>query len=115
MTVLLFVLSVVASSLSQYWQKRAAMYFEENPQLSAVGKLLSFPMILGIVFLATSALTWLGVLSQWDVSVAYPLLSVNFVIMLLVSKFAFGEVILPKQWLGVMCIMIGVGILGGAG
>ncbi|MBY6197892.1 EamA family transporter [Vibrio hangzhouensis] len=114
MTVMLFILSVVASSLSQYWQKRAAMYFEENPQLSAIGKLLSFPMILGIVFLGTSAITWLGVLSQWDVSVAYPLLSVNFVIMLLVSKFAFGEVIVPKQWLGVMFIMLGVGIIGGA-
>jgi undecaprenyl phosphate-alpha-L-ara4N flippase subunit ArnE len=114
MTVLLFVLSVLASSLSQYWQKRAAMYFEENPQLSPLGKLFSFPMVLGIVFLGTSALTWLGVLSQWDVSVAYPLLSINFVIMLLVSKIAFDEVILPKQWIGVMFIMIGVGIIGGA-
>ncbi|WP_042474416.1 4-amino-4-deoxy-L-arabinose-phospho-UDP flippase [Vibrio maritimus] len=114
MTVLLYIISVLASSLSQYWQKRAAMYFEENPELSAISKLLSFPMILGIGFLGTSALTWLGVLTQWDVSVAYPLLSVNFVIMLLVSKFAFGEVIVPKQWLGVMMIMVGVGILGGA-
>lgn len=114
MTVFLYVISVLASSLSQYWQKRAAMYFEENPDLSVLGKLLSFPMILGIGFLGTSALTWLGVLTQWDVSVAYPLLSVNFVIMLLVSKFAFGEVIVPRQWLGVMMIMVGVGILGGA-
>ncbi|GAL25600.1 polymyxin resistance protein PmrL sucrose-6 phosphate hydrolase [Vibrio variabilis] len=114
MTVLLYIISVLASSLSQYWQKRAAMYFEENPELSAISKLLSFPMILGIGFLSTSALTWLGVLTQWDVSVAYPLLSVNFVIMLLVSKFAFGEIIVPKQWLGVMMIMVGVGILGGA-
>ncbi|MGV2986967.1 4-amino-4-deoxy-L-arabinose-phospho-UDP flippase [Vibrio sp. E150_011] len=114
MTIFLFVLSVIASSLSQYWQKRAAMHFEEHPDLSALGKLFSFPMMLGIGFLGTSALTWLGVLSQWDVSMAYPLLSINFVIMLLVSKFAFGEVIVPKQWIGVMFIMVGVGILGGA-
>ncbi|GDY25245.1 EamA family transporter [Agarivorans sp. Toyoura001] len=111
---LLVVVSISCSSLSQYWQKRAALLFADQPELSTVSKLLSKPLLLGIMFLALGAVFWLGVLSQWDVSVAYPLLSSNFVIMLLISKFAFNEPVSRRQWCGVTLIMLGVAILGGA-
>jgi undecaprenyl phosphate-alpha-L-ara4N flippase subunit ArnE len=111
---LLLVISIGLSSLSQYWQKRAALLFAAQPQLTSRQKLLSKPLLLGIIFLGLGALSWLAVLSRWQVSVAYPLLSSNFVIMLLISKFAFNEQISPRQWWGVGCIVLGVAFIGGA-
>ncbi|MGY5451004.1 EamA family transporter [Agarivorans sp. MS3-6] len=110
---LLVIASISCSSLSQYWQKRAALLFTAEPNLSTRQKLLCKPLLLGIIFLGLGAVFWLGVLSQWDVSVAYPLLSSNFVIMLLVSKWVFNEDVSRRQWLGVAFIVLGVAILGG--
>jgi undecaprenyl phosphate-alpha-L-ara4N flippase subunit ArnE len=110
---MLIVASISCSSLSQYWQKRAALLFAAQPDLSTLEKILSKPLILGIIFLGLGAIFWLGVLSQWDVSVAYPLLSSNFVIMLLISKFVFNETVTPRQWCGVGLIVLGVAFLGG--
>lgn len=110
---ILFALSVAASCISQYWQKRAALLFQSQPQLGFLQKVFAKPMLLAVIFLGVSFLTWLGVLSQWDVSVAYPLLSLNFVIMLFVSKYAFAETIYKLQWLGVTLIMFGVAIIAG--
>ncbi|WP_427981057.1 EamA family transporter [Agarivorans sp.] len=111
---LLLMLSIGLSSLSQYWQKRAALLFAAQPQLTSRQKLLSKPLLLGIIFLGLGAMSWLAVLSRWDVSVAYPLLSSNFVIMLLISKFAFNEQVSSRQWCGVGCIVVGVAFIGGA-
>ena len=111
-TWILFVLSLIASSSSQYWQKRAALLFDAQPNLTLWQKLFCKPLLLGILFLGLSALTWLGVLSQWDVSVAYPLLSVNFIIMLFIAHHYFDEKIYSNQIIGVLFIIFGVITLG---
>ncbi|MBR9728826.1 EamA family transporter [Shewanella intestini] len=113
MTLILFCLSVIASSLSQYWQKRASAFLEAQPTLSLSQKLFNKPIILSILFLGLGALTWLAVLTDWEVSTAYPLLSINFIVMLVMSKYCFNEVIALKQWLGVAFIMVGVALLSG--
>ncbi|NKF51828.1 EamA family transporter [Shewanella sp. WXL01] len=113
LTLALFFSSVIASSLSQYWQKRASSYFEAHPELTTMQKLFNKPILLSIVFLGLGALTWLAVLSDWEVSTAYPLLSINFVVMLLMSKYCFNETISAKQWTGVVAIMFGVALLSG--
>ncbi|MCL1126929.1 EamA family transporter [Shewanella surugensis] len=110
----LFLFSVCSSSLSQYWQKKAAMLFMSTPALAWHQKLLSRPILLSILFLGISALSWLAVLSLWDVSSAYPLLSINFVVMLLLSHFIFHEPISSKQIIGVFFIVFGIIILSGA-
>lgn len=112
-SLVLFTVSVASSCLSQYWQKHAALLFLSQPELGLFQKLFARPMLLAIFFLGVSFLAWLGVLSQWDVSFAYPLLSVNFVIMLLVAKYTFAESVNKRQWLGVVLIMLGVIIIAG--
>ncbi len=109
---LLFICSLVASCASQFWQKKAALLFAEQPHLTALQKILTKPMLLGIFFLTVSAATWLAVLSQWDVSVAYPLLSLNFIIMLFVAHYFFNEKITTQQIVGVLLIVLGVITLG---
>ncbi|MCL9780061.1 EamA family transporter [Vibrio sp. S4M6] len=113
-TLFLFIISVLSSSYSQYWQKKTAMLIDSNPKASVLEKVLSLPALMSIFFLFLAAVTWLGVLREWSVSIAYPMLSVNFIIMLFISHFCFGEDIKSRHWLGSVLILSGVALLGSA-
>ncbi|WP_299010882.1 EamA family transporter [uncultured Shewanella sp.] len=108
-----FILSVCASTYSQYWQKKAAILFVAQPQLTRLQKILSLPIILSLLFLGLAAFSWLFVLHFWDVSQAYPRLSINFVAILILSHFTFNEPISQKQCLGCGLIIIGIIMLSG--
>ena len=60
--------------------------------------------------LAAAMLVWLVVLSRMPVSKAYPLLSVNYVLMLAVARHWFGERVPPARWLGAGLIVAGVAV-----
>lgn len=109
----LFILSVCASTYSQYWQKKAALLFVSKPQLTGRQKLFSLPIIFSLLFLGLAAFSWLFVLHFWDVSQAYPLLSINFVAILMLSHFIFNEPITQRQVLGSGFIIIGIVLLSG--
>jgi undecaprenyl phosphate-alpha-L-ara4N flippase subunit ArnE len=112
MTILLFLISIIASSTSQYWQKRAALYLKSHTDKPLVKKLLAYPLLLSILFLLLATGAWLGVLRSWSVSVAYPMLSLNFIVMLFISHYCFKEPIAWRQWLGSLFILSGVALLG---
>lgn len=52
--------------------------------------------------------TWMYVLKRYEFSLAYPLLSISYVIGLLAAFFVFHETIPLTRWIGVVIIMIGV-------
>jgi multidrug transporter EmrE-like cation transporter len=82
----------------------------EMTHLLAFGvKLLSNPSILmgGIMLLMGFAI-WLIVLTHLEVSLAYPLFSMGYVILPLVSYFFLGESLPPLRILGIVTIMLGV-------
>ncbi|MGE0349205.1 EamA family transporter [Hydrogenophaga sp.] len=66
---------------------------------------------LGLILYGTSALLWLWVLSRLDVSLAYPLVSLGFVVTLALGVLWLGE---PFSWIrvgGCTLIVIGVSLL----
>jgi len=66
------------------------------------------PMVwVGLVLYVASAGVWLGVLSRWEVSKAYPLVGLGFVLTLLVG-WAMGEQVGPLRAAGVLLIAAGV-------
>ncbi|PKQ20023.1 MAG: transporter [Actinobacteria bacterium HGW-Actinobacteria-6] len=65
----------------------------------------------GLIAYALSSALWLVVLSRVELSVAYPLGSLSYVIVVLVSL-VLGEVVSPLRWLGVALIMFGVWAIG---
>ncbi|WP_299494572.1 EamA family transporter [uncultured Shewanella sp.] len=109
----MFIFSICASTFSQYWQKKAALLFLSKPQFTWRQKLLSSPIILSFFFLGLAACSWLFVLHMWDVSHAYPLLSINFIAVLILSHFTFNEPITKKQLLGSGFIVVGIILLSG--
>lgn len=56
----------------------------------------------------TSVITWMYVLKHYEFSLAYPLLSISYVIGLLSAVFIFHEAVPTTRWIGVIIIMIGV-------
>lgn len=65
-------------------------------------------VILGLCFYAIGALVWIAVLSRLDLSVAYPFLALNFVLVTLVARFFLGESVPPLRWLGILVIIGGI-------
>jgi undecaprenyl phosphate-alpha-L-ara4N flippase subunit ArnE len=52
------------------------------------------------------------VLQRLEVGIAYPMLSLNFVLITLVARFVFHEAIDRRHWLGVALVIGGVALLG---
>jgi multidrug transporter EmrE-like cation transporter len=67
------------------------------------------PYILaGLGCYVVSVVVWLLVLSRVDVSYAYPMLSVGYIVAALAGKALFGEPVDVVRWMGIVTICIGV-------
>ncbi|HDM09305.1 MAG: EamA family transporter [Deltaproteobacteria bacterium] len=65
-------------------------------------------VLLGMVCYAVSIVVWLMVLSRVDVSYAYPLLSVGYIVTAFAGKAFFGEALSSVRWAGILVICFGV-------
>ena len=67
------------------------------------------PHIIGGMFCyAFSLVVWIMALSRVPVSIAYPMLSIGYVISAIAAYFLFGESLGPTRWLGIGFIIVGV-------
>jgi drug/metabolite transporter (DMT)-like permease len=64
--------------------------------------------VLGTACYVLSLFVWILGLSRVPVSVAYPLLSVGYVINAIAAHYLFGEVVTSTRWLGIGFIVVGV-------
>ncbi len=82
--------------------------------LSVLSAAAGRPVVwLGLAAYALSSALWLVVLSRVELSVAYPLGSLSYVIVVFASL-AMGERVGALRWLGVLLIVGGVWAIGGA-
>jgi drug/metabolite transporter (DMT)-like permease len=74
-----------------------------------IGLIFKSPLVLlGLFCYGLGALAWIAVLSRLDLSVAYPFLALNFVLVTLVSRLFLGETVPPLRWLGILVIIAGI-------
>jgi undecaprenyl phosphate-alpha-L-ara4N flippase subunit ArnE len=112
----LILTSVLASGLGQLFLKVGAQRTGDAiaaDGLSLTGWLavLGSPhVIVGVGLWVLSTVLYLLVLSRTDLSYAYCLGSLNYVVVPLVSRAVFGEVILPLHYAGIGLIAVGVGL-----
>lgn len=69
-------------------------------------------VLVGLFFYFVSAVIWMIVLSRVDLSFAYPIIGINFVLVLLVSRYFLGEHVGPIRWIGAIIIFLGVSLVG---
>jgi multidrug transporter EmrE-like cation transporter len=72
-------------------------------------KVATQPFILGgLACYVVSVLVWIMALSRVEVSVAYPMLSIGYVINAAAAYFLFGEAVGPQRLVGIGVIIVGV-------
>jgi len=99
--------TIVFISLGQIFQKLASRNI--NCVKGIFIKIFSTPyVLLAGISLALGMLSWLFVLRTVKLSIAYPMLSLSYVIITLVGKIGFKEKVPLHRWLGVSSICIGI-------
>ena len=63
-------------------------------------------VLLGLALYALSTCFWLTVISKWQLSYAYPMIAIGYVLVVFLSLYIFKESVAPLQWLGIL-LMIG--------
>jgi len=77
--------------------------------MAIAGRLvLNAPIIGGLVCYAISVVVWILALSRVEVSVAYPMLSVGYVVNALAAWWLFDESLSATRLAGIAVILIGV-------
>jgi len=71
----------------------------------------SIPIVISIFCYVMSVVVWMMVLSRTDVSLAYPMASMGYVLVAIAAYFLFGENVTPQRMLGIFVIIFGVYLL----
>jgi multidrug transporter EmrE-like cation transporter len=70
--------------------------------------LMQWPIVAGLACYVISVGVWIVGLSRVEVSLAYPMLSLGYVVNALAAWWLFGEALGPMRWAGMMLILAGV-------
>ena len=74
-----------------------------------VGRVLTqWPVLAGLTCYVVSVGLWIVALSRVDVSLAYPMLSLGYVVNALAAYWLFGEALGPMRCAGIALILAGV-------
>ena len=65
-------------------------------------------VVFGLGLYVCASLIWLVVLSRVDLSFAYPMMGLSYVVVLLISQFFLNENVVPLRWFGAFVICTGV-------
>ncbi|MFC0142144.1 4-amino-4-deoxy-L-arabinose-phosphoundecaprenol flippase subunit ArnE [Erwinia mallotivora] len=107
MNMLLIVLASLLSCAGQLCQKQAAHH-----GLLKGKRHLLFWLAMSVLLLGVAMLVWLRVLQHVPVGVAYPMLSLNFILVVLAARWLWQEPVSPRHWLGIGLIVAGVAVMG---
>ena len=78
---------------------------------TAVRVLTQWPVIAGLGCYVLSVGLWIVALSRVDVSLAYPMLSLGYVVNAVAAWWLFGEVLGPMRCAGMLLILAGVFVM----
>ncbi|UDG81933.1 SMR family transporter [Candidatus Vallotia cooleyia] len=70
-----------------------------------------WPIIGGLACYSVSVIVWILGLSRVDVSIAYPMLSLGYIINAAVAWYLFSETISSQKLVGIAIILLGVVVL----
>jgi undecaprenyl phosphate-alpha-L-ara4N flippase subunit ArnE len=71
-----------------------------------------FPILAGFCCYGVATLLYFRVLGSLDLSLAYPTVSLGYVLVTFMSKVLFKEAVTRTQWVAILIICIGVALVG---
>lgn len=116
MTPSVFLLALVSISLNAFAQIALRKTMLSIGSLSTAGGLLNFgsslllsPWFIGGIFCyVLSVGIWMAVLGRVEVSLAYPLLSIGYIITATIAYFFLKEDLNAMRIIGIACICVGI-------
>ena len=73
--------------------------------------LTQWPIVAGLACYGVSVVVWIIGLSRTDVTVAYPMLSLGYVVSAIGAWLLLGEIVSPQRMLALAVIIVGVVLL----
>lgn len=104
-----FFLLIIVSLLTcfgQVCQKQAVVSWQSESTTKV--KKTTLWLFAAIAMLGFGMLFWLRLLQILPLSIAYPMLSINFIVVTLIGQFVYKEPVNLKHWLGIASIMFGI-------
>jgi drug/metabolite transporter (DMT)-like permease len=109
-SLLMILVFTLLSAAAQVFLKFGTVQLKLHPSL--LGLLTNFPLIGGMALYAVGAALMVLALRHGELSVLYPLISLSYVWVAILSVLVFGEVMNPYKIAGICVIMAGVCVLG---
>ena len=109
-------ISVCFNVFGQYSMKQGMRKFGEvtfdNNILITVTKMFLLPnVLLGLLLYGVSTVFWLIALSKIELSVAYPMLSMGYILLMILSYFLLNESVTLYKIIGTLLIVAGVTLI----
>jgi multidrug transporter EmrE-like cation transporter len=70
-----------------------------------------WPFLLGFAFYGISVVVWIAALARVPVTVAYPMLSIGYIVNALIARYWLGEQLTGTGWAGIAFICVGVWLI----
>ncbi len=99
--VLLVVVSTMVEGFGQAFLKKSALDVTRRHRW----------ILLGVAILIVEVLLYSGALRFLAVSTAFPITSLSFVMVTLLSRWLLGEQVTPLRWAGVGLILVGTSLI----
>ncbi len=108
----LLTINVFLMSIGQLFFKQSAIFCQHHPELNIILKYILNPWFyIAVSFFAIATFTWVKILTQMKISVAYPILSISYVLTAIGAYYIFQERLTALNLVGVFLIMVGVSLI----
>ena len=112
MVYVLAIISIMLGAVGQFILKLVAGELQTGSGIWQLGlSMLNLKMILAIACFVTSMLMWIFVLRKLELSIAYPMVSLGYVFVMLLSFYFLQEQLYLTKLLGTGLIVSGVVVL----
>lgn len=107
MNIIMILFSVITGAVGQLFLKSGALRVNTS-QLVGVMKFVNPPMLFGFFFYGLSSIIWVLVLRKVQLSYAYPMISLGYIIVFIASYFLFNESLNLYRLIGIAFILTGI-------
>jgi len=113
LTLVLILITIGAASISQVLLKIGLKGRLKKVNLKSIFKVLFTPLVFtGMALYAITAVLWVVILSQAELSYAYPFMATSYGIVAVLSYLVLKEKIKPLRLAGIIIIIVGVVLVG---
>jgi len=112
MTYFLLFFNIIMMSIGQLFFKQAAIFYKNQPEMNIAFKYILNPWFYAAIsFFAISTFTWVRILTQMKISIAYPILSASYIFTAIGAFYFFQEKLIFINLIGIFFIMLGVSLI----